>query len=77
MRGKLILLFLVIVVGGGLGTLISRDPGYVLIAYGGASIQTSLWVFLVLLLSTLAGAYYLLKWTSTLFRTGDILHHWR
>jgi len=77
MRGKLILLFLVIVVGGGLGTLISRDPGYVLIAYGGATIQTSLWVFLVLLLSTLAGVYYLLKWTSTLLRTGDILHHWR
>jgi HemY protein len=77
MRGTLILLFLVIVVGGWLGTLISRDPGYVLISYGGASIQTSLWVFLVLLLSALAGTYYLLRWTSALLRTGDILHHWR
>jgi len=77
MRGTLILLFLVIVVGGWLGTLISRDPGYVLISYGGSSIQTSLWVFLVLLLSALAGTYYLLRWTSALLRTGDILHHWR
>ena len=37
-----------------MGTLIARDPGYVLVAYDGYSMQTSLWVMVGLFLGSLS-----------------------
>ena len=59
MKRSLIALMLVISIAVVLGTLVAKDPGYVLIAYGDQSIQTGLWVFLALLLTMVTAGFYL------------------
>lgn len=59
-RALLILLFLT-VLAGYLGTLIARDPGYVLVTYDGFSMQTSLWVMLTLLVLVIGAVYLSLR----------------
>ena len=49
MRGLLILALLALLLGVGVVALIENHPGYVLIAYGQYTVETSLWVGLVLL----------------------------
>ncbi len=49
MKKTLFWLFIVVVLAGWLGTLIARDPGYVLIAYEDYTLQTSFWVLIALL----------------------------
>ena len=62
MKVALIMLLLFAVLGAVLGTLIVRDPGYVLLAYGDHAWETSLWfalaVFLLLYL-VVRGLFYL------------------
>lgn len=53
------LLFLLLLASGWLGTLVARDPGYVLVAWHEASFETSVWFALLLLLLFL-GALWLL-----------------
>lgn len=77
MKRSLIALMLVIGIAGVLGTLIAKDPGYVLIAYGDQSLQTGLWVFLALLLTMVTAGFYLLRSINLLLGTGSILHSWR
>ena len=67
MKRGLFILLIVIVVAGYLGTLIARDPGYVLVAYNGYSMQTSLWVLVGLFLGFFLAAY-LLVWSVSFFR---------
>jgi HemY protein len=49
MRRLLIVIVLALIVGGAVGTLMSRDPGYVLVSYAGRSLETSLWFALAAL----------------------------
>jgi HemY protein len=50
MRRLLVALVVALVVGGAVGTLMVRDPGYVLITYDDMSLETSVWfAFLALL----------------------------
>ncbi len=77
MKRSLIALMLVIGIAGVLGTLIAKDPGYVLIAYGDQSLQTGLWVFLALLLTMVTAGFYLLRSINWLLGTGSVLHSWR
>ena len=60
----LVLLALALAAGGTLAALMLRDPGYVLISYSDATLETSLWfavgVLLVLWL-VLAGSLYLVR----------------
>lgn len=51
MRIVLVGLAAVLVLGGGVGVLIARDPGYVLVAYQDRAVETSLWFALLALLS--------------------------
>ena len=44
-------LLVAIVLGGLVGTLLVRDPGYVLIAYADTALETSLWVAVLLLVA--------------------------
>jgi HemY protein len=77
MRRGLLLLLVIIAAAGYLGTLIARDPGYVLVAYDGYSMQTSLWVLAGLLLGFCLAAYLLLR-SFNLFRYGGgIIREWR
>jgi HemY protein len=50
MKRLLLLLLLVLAVGAWIGEKMVQDPGYVLIAYNGTTIETRLWVFLLALL---------------------------
>ncbi len=76
-RGLLLLLLVIIAVAGYLGTLISRDPGYVLVAYDGYSMQTSLWVLVGLLLGIFLAGYLLIR-SFKLFRyDGGAVWGWR
>jgi len=77
MKRSLIALMLVISIAGVLGTLVAKDPGYVLIAYGDQSLQTGLWVFLALLLTMVTAGFYLLRSINWLLGTGSVLHSWR
>lgn len=50
MKLVLLVLAVAILLGGLLGTVIGRDPGYVLLAYGDTAVETSLWFGVLLLL---------------------------
>lgn len=63
MKLGLLLALLAVVLGGLIGTLVVRDPGYVLLSYGDMAFETSLWFALVLL----ALAYLLLRFLIWLF----------
>lgn len=49
MRKLFLLLLIALLVGVGVVAIIETDPGYVLVAYGNYTVETSLWVGLVLL----------------------------
>jgi HemY protein len=56
-------LFIAIALGGLVGTLLVRDPGYVLVAYADTVLETSLWVALgmvLLLYAVIRGAGFLI-----------------
>ena len=72
MKRSLIILLVVIVLAGYLGTLIARDPGYVLVTYDGYSLQTSLWVLLGLLTGLSLGVYLLVRAFSLQDSAGDL-----
>ncbi len=57
-------LLVAIALGGLVGTLLVRDPGYVLVAYADTVFETSLWVALLLIL----GLYLLIRGTLFILR---------
>lgn len=77
MNRALLILLVVVVAAGYLGTLIARDPGYVLVAYDGFAMQTSLWVLLGLLLFITLVAYVLLRVTGVMRRAPAAYRDWR
>lgn len=69
-----ILIFLLIAIW--VGFLIHQDSGYVLVGYGGYTIETSIWVALCLLVITffvVSGFFWLLKRFT---RFNQVLHAW-
>ncbi len=77
MRRLLTFVVLAVVIGGAMGTLMSRDPGYVLVTYADMSFETSLWFALLALMVI----YLLLRlgiavWTQ-LLRGGAGVANWR
>jgi HemY protein len=48
-KSGLFVLVISVILGGLIGTLVVRDPGYVLISYDDAAVETSLWFALLLL----------------------------
>lgn len=77
MKRSMLILFFVIVFAGWLGTLISRDPGYVLVSYDGSSLQTSLWVALGLLSVAVGVSYYSLRLFRFMLNSGGYFRSWR
>jgi len=62
---------------GWLGTLVARDPGYVLIAYQDYRFQTSLWIMVALVLVTGVVLYYLLRLIRLVLVSQSSLRDWR
>lgn len=58
MRKLLFLLVIMMALGGVLGLLMRQDSGYVLLAYNGVTVETSLWVWVVGMIITL----FVLSW---------------
>ena len=77
MNRSLLILLIVVVFAGYLGTLIARDPGYVLVAYGDYSMQTSLWVMLALITVFCVVAYFALRVTGIIRKAPAAYRGWR
>jgi HemY protein len=77
MKRSLVAVLLVVVFAGWIGTLISRDPGYVLISYDGSSLQTSLWVAFGLLAAVVMLLYYGLRFTKLIAASETYWRNWR
>lgn len=60
MRKLLFLLVIMMAIGGVLGLLMRQDSGYVLVAYNGVTIETSLWVLLTGMVITL----FVMSWVK-------------
>ena len=76
MKRNMITVLVVIVLFGTLGTLIQRDPGYVLVTYDGYSLQTSLWVGAGLLAALVGLVYFGAKLLRFLLNTSGYLSDW-
>lgn len=76
MRRRLVGLFVLFVVAGTVGTLIARDPGYVLLAWDDYSLETSIWFAGVLLLLALLVLRILLVFFGLLFGSRYGLRAW-
>ncbi len=57
MKIGLLILGVAVVLGGLVGTLVVRDPGYVLVAYDRVALETSLWFAVLLLI----GLYFVIR----------------
>lgn len=53
MRKFLLVMIIFLILGGTLGLLMRQDPGYILIAFAGVTLETSFWVFLLFILALL------------------------
>jgi HemY protein len=73
MKLGLLLAIIAVVLGGLIGTLVVRDPGYVLLSYGDMAFETSLWFALVLLALTYMALRFLFwLFARTMASTGRL-----
>ncbi|MBD3649257.1 MAG: heme biosynthesis protein HemY, partial [Pseudomonadales bacterium] len=77
MTRALVYVLIVIVVAGWLGTLMARDPGYVLISWDGKTLETGIWVGLGILILTILAFWYLVKIIRSLFGSASALKGWQ
>ena len=73
----LVVLLLVTIVAGGLGTLIANDPGYVFVSYRDYSLQTGLWVMLGVMLILLLLLSQVARLVRLLLGSPKRYRHWR
>jgi HemY protein len=76
MRRLFIVVLIMLLCGVGLIALIESEPGYVLISFGLWTLETSLWVGLLLLLLLYLGLYLLLRIAGRLMSTRGLLSDW-
>lgn len=77
MKRSLVYLLIAVVVAGFIGTLVARDPGYVLISYGGASLQTGIWVAIAILLAGGFAIFYALRLLRIVGSSATAFRSWR
>lgn len=77
MRRSILKLLLVLLLAGVIGALIARDPGYVLMVWGDASLETSLWFALLMLLAGWLLWRMLALILSVLFGSRGSIEAWR
>lgn len=76
MKRGLLLLLVILFAGAWLGEKMVQDPGYVLISYDRTTIETSLWVLLVIGLVSFLLAHLLLRLLSKARIPTSELRHW-
>lgn len=77
MRIWLLFLITAAVLGGLVGTLMLRDPGYVLVSYAGRALETSLWFALVLLFIGYFAIRVAVFLTARVLRGRSLFGAWR
>jgi HemY protein len=77
MKRSVIILLILVVAAGYLGTLIARDPGYVLVTYDGFSMQTSLWILLGLMALLIGAVYLTLRGLGVIRKSPLIYSSWQ
>lgn len=77
MKKLFIYLLIFLVLGAWLGQLMVQDPGYVLLAYKQTTVETSLWVLLLLLIVGFALIHWALNLISNARMPGDKVRSWR
>ncbi len=77
MKKLFIFLLIFLVAGAWLGQMMVQDPGYVLLAYKQTTVETSLWVLLLLLIIGFALGHWLLNLASGLRLPGNKMRHWQ
>ncbi len=76
MRRAFVLILLALMLGVGVVAVIETDPGYVLLAYGNYTVETSLWIGLVLLLLLVVAIYLSLRLLRQLLGGRHSVAHW-
>jgi HemY protein len=76
-RRILLVLVAALALGGLVGALVLRDPGYLLISYGGFAVETSLWVAVLVLAVGLIVLRLLLRLVFGIGRGAAGLRSWR
>lgn len=75
--GRLFLVALLALLAGvGIVALIETEPGYLLIAYGGYTVETSFWVGILLIAAVVLSLYALLRFLSRLFSSPASVLSW-
>lgn len=77
MKKLFIILLIMLVAGAWVGQLMVQDPGYVLLAYQQTTIETSLWVLLLVLVVSFALLHWLFNLIHNIRLPGDRLRNWR
>jgi HemY protein len=76
MKKALLLLLVILFLGAWIGEKMVQDPGYVLVSYNSTTIETSLWVLLVIGLASFLLAHLLLRLLSRARIPSAQLRHW-
>ncbi len=76
MRGAFIWMLITLLAGVGLVALLETDPGYVLISYGLTTIETSLWVGLILLVLVNVLMFLTWRFLISLMATRSAVQGW-
>ncbi len=66
----------VIALGGVMGNLVAKEPGYVLLTYDGKSVETSLWFAVILLVSAYIVLRLVFALVARLWRSPSLLGRW-
>ncbi|MBR9827884.1 MAG: heme biosynthesis protein HemY [Oceanospirillales bacterium] len=77
MKKLFVFLLIFLVAGAWLGQMMVQDPGYVLLAYKQTTIETSLWVLLLLLIIGFALGHWLLNLIAGIRMPGDKVRGWQ
>lgn len=77
MKKILFYIVLTLLFSGWLGTEMIKDPGYVLVSYDGATLETSLWVMLVALTFSVVLILWFMRLLRLVFTAGGNLDTWR
>ena len=76
MKRLLISALIALLIGAGLVALIVKDPGYVLIAYGNYTIESSIWILLLGLITFAITFYILLRLVRSFLGSASFVSRW-
>lgn len=77
MKRLFIAVLITLLLAAALAAAIAYDPGYVLIAFGNYTLETTVWVGIALMLVILLAMYLFVVAVHRSFRRGSLLNRWR